>query len=450
MNMEITLDPRQQDAVAMCLDATKRIVAVTGAAGTGKTTIIRSVARRLQRERKTFVLCAPTGKAARRITQATGLEAVTVHRLLEYPRPGERDPETGKPLATSEPKRDHKTPLEYDVVIADEYMMVGQELDRNLVDALGRGRLLVFGDVNQLAPIEPNKREDDAVLAPFQRHLARNSATLEHVFRQEEGSGILEAANTIRKGMLPRQYDDFKIAFSSSPVKSIIGYCTNARAAGVSFGDVHNQIIVSSKKTWVGTAALNVALRRFYNPDPDFELELPRYKWDEANRLRVAVGDKVVCTENTYDMRDYEQRYGEFNDKGVPVISTFREVPPQCYMLNGDTGIVLDIHDDGSLDIDMGDRIVQVPASYAEYNWSKDTVFDIDPRKRIDLAYALTTHKCQGSEYDRVVYIMNKSVSFMICKENFYTAVTRARKSVLVITDQPSLGRAVKAQAKRK
>ena len=126
----LTLDAEQKLAVELSCDLSKRIVAIPGQAGTGKTTIILTVYELLASAGYSVVLCAPTGKAAKRIFEATGVPAVTVHRLLEYPHPGERDPKTGKALITTEPKRDRYNPLEYQVVLCDEFMMVNQEVSR--------------------------------------------------------------------------------------------------------------------------------------------------------------------------------------------------------------------------------------------------------------------------------------------------------------------------------
>src|SRR5262245_39068034 len=143
------LHPLQQRAVELCLDFKnpQRTVAISGQAGTGKTTIIKNVYSELVQRGYIVSVCAPTGKAARRITQLTGSPARTIHRLLEYPKPGERDPDTGEALNTSQPSRCSSNPLPHHVILADEYAMVGYELDRNLLDALRPGsRLLTFGD----------------------------------------------------------------------------------------------------------------------------------------------------------------------------------------------------------------------------------------------------------------------------------------------------------------
>jgi len=438
------LHPIQAEAVELCLDETKRIVAITGPAGSGKTTIIKAVTERLEQQSKIIGLCAPTGKAARRITQATNYEAVTIHRLLEYPKPGERDPETGKPMNPGQPKRDHQNPLWHDIIICDEYAMVNYELDRNLIDALKRGaRLIVVGDVYQLPPIEQNQAQQQQP-APFERHLEREGATikLEHVFRQAEDGGILTAANQIRLGRTPTKADDFQYVFTENHPAYLMKYLENCHEQDIKFNTLDRQIITPEKKSWIGTGPLNLKLQQLYNRD-NLEMDclyLPRHSWEKTSgELTIARGDKLVCTENTYDMRDYHERYAEFGDNELGIQSTFIPVPPHKMMLNGEIGIVEDIFADGSFYLDVGDRTVHIPASFNEYNFHKDSFYPKDPRRSIDLAYALTTHKSQGSEFERVIYLMSHTKPFMLNRRNFYTAVTRARDHVLVIADQRAI-----------
>lgn len=442
------LDAKQLGAIDLCLDERKRIVAVTGPAGTGKTTIIQELARRLSDAECSFAVCAPTGKAARRITEATGVKAVTIHRLLEYPRPGERDPKTGKVLDPTDPKRDRNSPLFYDVVIADEYMMVPHDLDRNLIDALGRGRLLVFGDVNQLPPIDKYKIKTETE-APFERHIKRASVRLDHIYRQTEGSGILINADRIRVGAMPTRQDDFQFFVTEKPVEILMKVLESLRSQNVNLQDIQHQIIVPTRKTWIGTNVINQQLKILLNGDAEFDLELPRNAWDAENKVYVSIGDKVVCTENTYDMRSYDERYEEFDHDGIGMEFAFIECPPTKMMLNGETGMITEIRPDGTLEIDMGDRIVEVPWVYGEYSWKSSEMYDVDPRKRLELAYALTTHKCQGSEYRYVIYVINKSCAFMLNRRNYYTAVTRAREHVIVITDQKAMRYALRPEHRK-
>lgn len=432
------LSVQQLACAEHCLDPAKRLVAVTGAAGTGKTTLIKYISERLEEQGVLHRVAAPTGKAAKRIREATGVPAVTVHKLLEYARPGERDPKTGEALDVTHPKRGREYPLVETVILVDEYSMVTHELNRNLIDALPRaGRLIMFGDVSQLPPVEDHKLANVAG-SPFKEHLARPGVafTLDEVFRQVEGSDVLVAANLIRRGLQPKRGDNFRAHFTDDPVNKLADLVMSALDRGVDFASINNQILTPIKTRWIGTGPLNVMLRGLLNPDGKNGVLLPRYKWDEKNQVTVAIGDKVVCTENTYDMRDYTQRYTEWLPNGDPVTHTFIPVPETKYMLNGETGKVIEIYPDGGIEVDFGDRVVEIPMMYEEYWAKKGILIDTYPQRSIDLAYALTVHKAQGSEYKNVIYVINSSIFFMLSRENFYTAVTRARESVDLIADQ--------------
>lgn len=446
---EIELDEQQAKAVELCVDVNHRLAAVSGPAGTGKTTIIREVCQRLTKLGISFALAAPTGKAARRIKEATGYDAVTVHKLLEYNRPGERDPKTGEALDTTKPKRNRSFPLDQFVVIVDEYAMVNYELHDNLMAALPRGGCVrAFGDVYQLPPIDTygNKVYDSrrtTSLTPFQKLLLREGDTvlLEHVYRQAEGSNILEQADRIRRSWTVRVNEDlgdFYIKLTGQPIPLLKQHVIDQLQQGVDYRQIANQIITPSKKSWVGTHQLNTVLRALLNPEPAQTLELPRYEWDK-DRLTIGLGDKVVCTENSYDLRDYFQRYSEWDEEMRPMPGSYIPCPETKMMLNGETGIITQIYPDGGVDVDFGDRIVEIPAVMSEYWAKRETIIDVFPLRAIDLAYALTTHKCQGSEFTNVVYVLNKSTMFAQSRQNFYTGVTRAKQRVFIISDQQSL-----------
>lgn len=448
---EVVLDEIQQSAIELCKDTKKRIVSVTGPAGSGKTHIIRQVYDHFASKFTSVILAAPTGKAARRIKEATGIDAITIHKLLEYNRPGERDPETGKALDVTKPRRDRMNPLNYQVVIVDEYAMVNHELHNNLIAALPRGGCLrAFGDIHQLPPIEDYRitTTDNATAdTPFQALLKLNSASikLEKVYRQGEGSTILVNANKIRQGHMPsinNDLGDFYIKLTDRPIEVLRLFVKQALEEGVDYGKIENQIITATKKTWIGTVKLNGVLRSILNPNPEQRVDLMRHKWDKDG-LNVGIGDKVVCTSNTYDMRNYFERFAEWTEDMTPIMDSFIPCPPTKQMLNGETGIITQIYPDGGLDIDFGDRTVEVPIEYQEYWAQKDTVIDVCPMKDIDLAYALTTHKCQGSEFQHVTYILNKSAFFVQSRQNFYTAITRARKRAVVFSDQRSISNSV-------
>jgi exodeoxyribonuclease V alpha subunit len=431
---EIHLSTQQNMCVEFCLDPKRQLVAVTGAAGTGKTTLIKYIAAKLNGIR--VAIAAPTGKAARRIREATALPAVTVHKLLGYGRPRDRDIETGEAEPTL-PSHDKDDPIPFDVVLCDEYSMVNHELNRNLIDALPRGaRLVMFGDVSQLSPIEqyPLKNPD----SPFVQHLSApdRAFTLEQVFRQTEGSDVLLAATAIRAGRIPRRGDNFRIAMTSEPVKKLRALLEELP---FKFSELENQIITPVKNKWIGTRALNTMLRNIYNPNGLHATQLMRYTWDDKSKVIVAEGDKVVCTENTYDLRHYDDRFEEFDEDGRGYLHTFIPVPDTKWMLNGETGIVTHIHPDTAIEVDFGDRTVEIPYEYEEWSERHKRFFNQFPQRALDLAYALTTHKAQGSEYDNVMYIISKTVSFMLSRENMYTAVTRARKSACVVTDADAM-----------
>lgn len=446
----LTFDTEQSKAIALCVNVSlvNRIVAITGAAGTGKTTIIREAARTLVTNGHRVALCAPTGKAARRIKDATGFNAVTIHRLLEFPKPYEYDEATGKPLDPGLPKRNKDNPLNIDVVLCDEYAMVNHELNRQLLDALpSAGCIRCFGDNNQLAPIEQRQYQQDKLQqSAFQNYLKDfPSVTLTSVYRQEEGSGILSSAGRIIKGFVPVPSTDFQIRLTDKPAQVIEDMVYKNRDK---FSSSKAQIISTQNKGWIGTYELNQRIQSVLNPTPDTSFDPPRHKWQADKQITLGLGDKIVCTENLYDLRDYYERFGEYKPNGRPVQSTFIQPPEEYTILNGETGRITNIQKDHSrlidrVHIDLGDRIVQIPYMMHEYSPKNNSVYPVFPLKSIDLGYVLTTHKCQGSEYEEIIYMLNSSTKFMQSRRNFYTAVTRARKRVTLITDRTSLGYSV-------
>lgn len=426
-------DDSQNRAIARCCDMQQRIVPVTGVAGTGKTTLMREVYNALSDAGYRIALCAPTGKAAKRIQEATGLPAMTIHRLLEYPHPGERDETTGKPLESTDPKRHRGNPLTYQVILADEYPMVNHEVHRNLIDALpSSGRICMFGDVNQLAPIEPPSVKYNE--SPFQAAIRKfDGVVLEYIHRQQEGSGVAFNGERILNGRMPQRTDDFIIRITDNPIRLLEQIVMRQINKGINYGTNDGQIIAPSKKGWTGAYKLNVALQDLLNPIGNAaRVRIPRHKWDDKQPITLGIGDKIIWTENSYDLRNPWERYIDDNPE-MGYIPT----PPEKMIMNGESGVVTMIDSDGNLTIDIGDRTVEIP--YTLQVETRRGMGRIDPRTKLDLGFCITTHKAQGSEWPHVIYVLNKSNFYMQSRRNLYTGISRARITATIVTDQRSL-----------
>jgi len=415
-------DQKQREAIRRCTDIADRLVPVSGKAGTGKTSIIADVHGVLTQSGYTVGVSAPTGKAAKRIKEATGIDAVTNHRLLGFGFPFERevtqiDGHVERTVLPSEPSFDAKNRLPFDVLLCDEYAMVTQDMHRKIIAAMKRGSVIrMFGDVNQLKPIE--EFHDNAPSA-FETMLKKfHGVVLEQQHRAGEGSGIVENAGRILQGNVPSRRPDFSLIMTQLPVKSLQDTIVEKLSQGIDFSSPDHQVITCMNPSWVGVARLNPLLQSMFWKREHDAMELPRWASDKQP-VRVQVTSKVVYTANTYDLGNGQ------------------------YALNGEVGTVVALdHDTGEVTIDLGDRTIVVPPLLVVPSSKGYT--EIDPRCNIQLAYALTTHKMQGSEAGHVIYVMNKSVRFGLNRRNFYTGVTRARNNCTVITDQPALQKALR------
>lgn len=413
-----TLDTTQREAVSLCCDITQRVVGVTGPAGSGKTTILKTAYRALEDNGYTIALAAPTGKAAKRIYEVTGIQAFTNHRLLEYTHPGDPDPKTGKPVAFSYPRRTRANPLELDILFVDEYAMVNWELHRSLFDALRPGASIrVFGDNNQLQPIEEDHRLKDKP-SPFMEMLGKfQSVELETVHRQGKDSGILLNLQAILRGKMPTRNDQWSMQFTETPVDALRNIILEGLEKGIDYSDYNSQILTPQNTSWVGTVKLNAMIQGMFHNRMEPAIFVPRNAWvkgegdTKGGMIRMFVGDKVIVTRNMYDLQ----------------------------LFNGESGKIIEITNDGEIIIDFGDREQAVPPILMVQN-RYGKIIEVDPRKDLDLGYAITTHKAQGSEYNNVVYVLNKSTGYMQNRRNFYTAASRGREHVHIITDQRSIG----------
>jgi exodeoxyribonuclease V alpha subunit len=429
--MQIVFDDKQQEAINACCDVTKRIVAVTGKAGTGKTMIMREVSRQLVNAGYTVQASAPTGKAAKRIREVSDLDAMTNHRMLGYGMPVDvevDDERTGDKKivqVSTGPKFGRLNPLGYDTILCDEYAMVNQEIHRAIIDALKSGaRLCMFGDVNQLKPIEEDRRLD-AQPSAFMVALEKfGGITLDTIHRHDAGSGIASNGALILQGRMPRASDDFSLQQTNQPVSAVQEFVTLSLQDGHDYSDNDHQIITCMNKSWIGTQKLNLVLQAMFWDRTRPFIELPRYRIGQTPQapIRVQVGSKVVYTANTYDLG---------RDDG-------------SYAFNGEVGKVINInYEEGNVEIDFGDRTVIIPPLIVMV-YPDGRAVEQDPRRNIDHAYVLTTHKCQGSEYKHVCYVLNRTTQWAQSRRNFYTGVTRAREMCTVFCDAISLAKSTK------
>jgi exodeoxyribonuclease V alpha subunit len=292
--------------------------------------------------------------------------------------------------------------------------MVSVEVHRNLLNALPRGGAIrMFGDANQLQPIEsiPSlKRKPSMFLEMLEEW---NGITLESIHRQANDSDIITNGNRIIAGNMPKRTDDFNLIITKKPVQAVHDFIMDNLHNEIDFGSITNQIITATNIGWVGTMALNASIQQLLQPQDKLHFDIDRHKWVEEPTMRMYEGDKVIFTINNYALE----------------------------IFNGETGIIKKLEDDGGILIDFGDRESSVPMELEVEN--KKGTFFINPQKDLDLAYVITTHKSQGSEYQRVCYVMNKSRQWMLNRKNLYTAISRAREHVTIITDSNALARSL-------
>jgi exodeoxyribonuclease V alpha subunit len=385
------LSIQQENAVDMCCDLSIPIACVTGGAGVGKTFVMGKVYAEFREMKKPIALCAPTGRAAKRIEELTGIKAKTVHRLLEFPMPFE----DGDPTL---PKRNRQNPLSDRVVIVDESSMISPLLFRQLMDALPRGSVIRwFGDNNQLPPVEEGKPPFITMLNEFP------SVILTYNYRS--GDALIENAQRILDGLLPRRCPQFEIIYSENPIATLLDFITPH------FTQDDHQIIMPTRKGKAGTSRVNPSIQMLFNGKGPM-LRLDRFDKKEA-ALTVRARDKFLWIKNDYKLN----------------------------MFNGEIGHIDWVDADaGELGVVAGNRTVIIPPRIKTYDSYVGHIVNYDPRKQIELGYAITTHKAQGSEFDAVIYCISKSHIWLLNKRNFYTAVTRAKKQVVLITDRRAMG----------
>ena len=408
---ELRYSIEQETAIAMCCDLALRIVGVTGGAGTGKTSVLGAVHRELALvlKRRNVVLCAPTGRAAKRIQELTGITAQTIHRLLEFPKPDDDIDEEESPL--NEPKRNRQNPLPQRCVIVDEASMLSPTLHRQLLEALPtNGLLRLFGDNNQLPPVEDGKPP----FLTYCQEATPKKPVIELTYNYRSDDAIVSNALRILKGQLPVANDRFHIIYSDQPLKQLVHLVER------DFADDDHQIIMPTRNGDYGTARVNPSLQLKLNPIGEV-LRLERKKRHPSDPdvapLAIRGGDKFLWIENDYKLN----------------------------IFNGEIGRIGWVNpEDGSLQIVTPERSLVVPAFITTFSPYHGSYIHYDPRKKIELGYAITTHKSQGSEFDTVIYCMTARAPFLIGRRNFYTGITRAKNRVIIICDRRAMGYAVR------
>ena len=396
-NKPIHISNEQEHAITLCCDLTEKIVGVTGGAGVGKTMVLGHVYNELKK-RRSVVLAAPTGRAAKRITEMSGIPAKTVHRLLEFPMPD--DPIGAEPAPPNIPRRNKHNMLEEQVIIIDEASMLSTELYGYLLDAMRPGAVIrMFGDNQQLAPVEDNS----GLPPPFIDVLKMfPSVTLTYNFRS--GDEIVANSQLILRGQLPRKGNRFTVFYTDYPMKALQEFVTPE------FAGLEHQIILPMRATKNGTIQTNPGLQLKFNARGPL-LRLQRYG-DKDAPLAVRANDKYLWIKNDYALA----------------------------VFNGEIGHIDWIDEEsGELGLIAGRRKFTVPSMMKSYNPHKRAWIRYDPRKQIELGYAITTHKSQGSEFDTVVYCICAGHYHLLSRRNMYTAVTRAKNRVVIITDRKAM-----------
>ena len=392
------LDEMQEKAVKEA--AGHGLLVLTGGPGTGKTTTINAIIRFFESEGAELRLAAPTGRAAKRMTEATGYEAQTIHRMLELTGMPEDDRE-GQPVHF---ERNAENPLEADVIIIDEMSMVDIHLMHSLLMAVTAGtRLILVGDENQLPSVGPGN-----VLRDIIRSGQFPVVELKKIFRQASESDIVVNAHKINRGEqveLNNKSRDFfflKRYDADIIIRVVIALIQEKLPKYVEAKPFEIQVLTPMRKGLLGVERLNQILQRYLNP-PD-----PSKKEKEIGQGLFREGDKVMQIRNNYQLEwEVRGRYGIPVDKGVGVF-------------NGDTGIIRMINEFAELaEVEFED------GRYAQYTFKQ-----LD---ELELAYAVTIHKSQGSEYPAVIIPILSGPRMLMNRNLLYTAVTRARKCVTVV-----------------
>lgn len=387
----------QQQTAAIEAAATSGILLITGGPGTGKTTIINGILSLFDEMDLTCVLAAPTGRAAKRLTEVTGRDASTIHRLLEIGM----DHRAGRLYFA----KNANDPIKADVIIVDEMSMVDIQLLSALLNGISeQSRVILVGDPDQLPPVGPG--------FPFMDMIRSNvlpTVRLTEIFRQAQKSLIVVNAHRVISGEMP-ELDNVMKDFFFLPVRSdlyiaktIAGLCATRLPTKMGIPAEQIQVLSPTKRGSSGTVTLNRALQETLNPPAPNKRERMSVNWIFRE------GDRVMQTRNNYDIM-WKKTDGTETGTGI---------------FNGDIGIIKQIDTDAEqLTVIFDDREVD---------------YDFSQLSDLDLAYALTVHKSQGSEYRAVILAAWNCSSYLLNRNILYTAITRAKELLIIVGKEETI-----------
>ncbi|MGL4789805.1 MAG: SF1B family DNA helicase RecD2, partial [Anaerotignaceae bacterium] len=401
----ISLATAQRQAVIEAM--TEGVLVITGGPGTGKTTTINTIIQLLEKDGKEVVLCAPTGRAAKRMTEATGKPAQTIHRILGIKTMSEDS-------RNQQFQKDEDEPIEADVIIIDESSMVDILLMNSLLKAVASGtRLILVGDVDQLPSVGAGNVLKDIIKSQVVKVVKLNE-----IFRQAQESAIITNAHRINQGLTPEinqkakdfffvkrgTIDDVTTAIQDLLIKRLPNFTGCDPLSEM-------QVLTPMRKGPLGVQELNKVLQATLNP-PD------RYKKEKEYRTNIfRQGDKVMQIKNNYNLA-----WRMINSRG-------KVIEEDLGVFNGDCGIVLDINEGAEeLTVVFDDRHVK---------------YDFTQLDELELAYAVTIHKSQGSEYPVVIMPVHSGPPMLLSRNLLYTAVTRAKNLVVLVGIQETMNRMV-------
>lgn len=408
----IKLGDLQRKAVYEAVES--GLVIITGGPGTGKTTTINAIIKLFEMQNMEILLAAPTGRAAKRMTETTGMEAQTIHRLLEL----NGNPEEGGSMRF---ERNELNPLEADVIIIDEMSMVDIYLMYSLLKAVTVGtRLILVGDVNQLPSVGPGKVLKDIIGSE-----KFNVVRLSEIFRQAAESDIITNAHKINAGQSIRldnkSKDFFMLSMSSSLQiqRALVSLIAEKLPPYVDATKYDIQVLTPSRKGELGVENLNKILQQYINPPAPGKREK---QWGE---VIFRENDKVMQIKN-----DYQMEWKIVTKKGL----TIKE---GSGVFNGDCGIIREINEFAgtiTVEFDEGKLVEYTGATLEE----------------LELAYAITIHKSQGSEYPAVIIPLLNAPKPLLNRNLLYTAVTRARKCVTIVGSENSVNEMIQNESEMK